>query len=1279
VAKEFNRLNPLLVYDFNDVIPGGLGISTVILNQNPILYYRFQETSGTTVDDTSGNNNDGTSTSTGITREQSPPTGEVTDTSYLFDGVDGFITTPTSSPSLSQNFTALTVECWIRVPFLPASEQTIVGKGNGPGNDHFQVALTPEGRVKFWFSDNTSLKLAFSGQTVLPNTWTHVMAVWDGSVNTVYLNSIPGDGVANVVAPVTSAQDIQIAAYNASGRFNGFIDELAIYAVALVEGDAADRVAFDNSNNAVPVITSATANAQGSGTLTIFQGESVTFVINATDEDGDDTLQYSFSTDGFLPSVGPQLGNSTTVQYTETGIFNPVAFVTDGKSNRAAPFPRINVDPIPDLRAFNDSFSTGFRQARTLRVLNNDTFPAGGAGSILSVTQPPGGTTAIQGAGESATILYTPDTNFSGIDTFTYTITDGGFGTNSAIVTVDVAEKQPPSANTLFVRIEPDSTDNIIVPQVNDRSDPPGETLTLISVENPTPEGGTVVLDTLNNRALYTPLPGFLGSDSFAYVIEDEAGLTDVGTVNITIQTIVYEALNDSYSTPYETPRVLSVLSNDVSPFPDPITIDSVTQPPVGEGTVTITGGGTTITYDPTGTGFFGSTSFTYTNTDGTRSDTATVSIQVIERPPRAITDRLSTPLNTPVSLDVMANDSDPEGLPISLVAFTQPDQGTVVREENGTPGDQTDDTLLYTPPGGFEGVTSFTYTIEDSVGQQDVGLCQVAVGFLFEISVNQSFGPVTENFFFSANPTAATGFDKSYTYFWDFKDGSTSTTRNPSHLFAGIGVFEVECTATDSYGVSKTESVTVEVIANTRPVANDIATEVAEGRVLNFDPRVNDTDADGDRIFIIDADAFSAQGGTVFINNAGSPGSVFDDFLTYNQPVLPTPFVDTFEYTISDEFGLTDTATVTVTVLQNLAPTVQPSFASTVFEETVTIDPLIGATDPEGDDLTIVSASSPSPSGSVSVVNPDRKLLTYTPQNGFLGTVTFDVTIEDTFANEDTDQITVAVFGQFYPKRVVQDEPVSFWNFNEPDSQGRTAYDVRPAINHGSYVNLVTRDGQLGPLAQDLENSANVDQGYIRINTSQYNFEDQFTLEYWVRNTNAGSSAVISPLFTVLNSGTIYRFELTTDEGSATVQFNELEVNEWYYFGITYDGQFLRGYVDLELVSSAPLTGNVQLPTVINPGLGMAGKVGPLALYDQVLSLADFQAHYAEAVGPIVSYDVTGPDLVEASSEFNVQARARDATGKRVLTNSTEDVTFSSNDPAIEFDGDGDGIFNEP
>ena len=70
------------------------------------------------------------------------------------------------------------------------------------------------------------------------------------------------------------------------------------------------------------------------------------------------------------------------------------------------------------------------------------------------------------------------------------------------------------------------------------------------------------------------------------------------------------------------------------------------------------------------------------------------------------------------VEIDVLANDSDDDGGTLGLVSFTQGSQGSVVRNNNGTPGDISDDTLVYTPGGGggFTG-DSFTYQVEDGQG----------------------------------------------------------------------------------------------------------------------------------------------------------------------------------------------------------------------------------------------------------------------------------------------------------------------------------------------------------------------------------------------------------------------------------------------------------------------------------------------------------------------------------------------------------------------------------
>ncbi|WP_124969721.1 Ig-like domain-containing protein [Aphanothece sacrum] len=85
---------------------------------------------------------------------------------------------------------------------------------------------------------------------------------------------------------------------------------------------------------------------------------------------------------------------------------------------------------------------------------------------------------------------------------------------------------------------------------------------------------------------------------------------------------------------------------------------------------------------------------------------------------PLAQGDDASIAQNAPITIAVLANDSDPEGSPISLTSFnaTSTQGGTVIRDENGTPGNLTDDKLIYTPVTGFSGNDSFTYRISDGI-----------------------------------------------------------------------------------------------------------------------------------------------------------------------------------------------------------------------------------------------------------------------------------------------------------------------------------------------------------------------------------------------------------------------------------------------------------------------------------------------------------------------------------------------------------------------------------
>ncbi|NNK12120.1 MAG: T9SS type B sorting domain-containing protein [Flavobacteriaceae bacterium] len=114
-----------------------------------------------------------------------------------------------------------------------------------------------------------------------------------------------------------------------------------------------------------------------------------------------------------------------------------------------------------------------------------------------------------------------------------------------------------------------------------------------------------------------------------------------------------------------------------------------------------------------------GPDSFTYTvcNSFGDCS-TATVTIDVT---PFIDTedDAVATILDTPVDIDIWTmNDND---LPATgTITTTSPTNGTLTRDDNGTPNDPTDDIFNYVPDSGFLGADDFIYTVCDMSGNCD-------------------------------------------------------------------------------------------------------------------------------------------------------------------------------------------------------------------------------------------------------------------------------------------------------------------------------------------------------------------------------------------------------------------------------------------------------------------------------------------------------------------------------------------------------------------------------
>jgi len=253
-------------------------------------------------------------------------------------------------------------------------------------------------------------------------------------------------------------------------------------------------------------------------------------------------------------------------------------------------------------------------------VLSNDTDPDGDTLSIIGVTQPPHGSVSHS----TLYVFYTPDANYNGPDQFSYTISDGNGGADSATVYVTVTPvNDPPVANDDSATVVGDSSNNQINVLSND-TDPDGDSLTIESVTNPS--NGSASTD--GSYVYYTPDANYNGSDQFSYTISDGNGGTDSATVYVTVTPVNNPPVaNDDSATVVEdsSNNQIDVLSNDTDPDGDSLTIESVTNPSNGSASTD----GSYVYYTPDAN-YTGPDQFTYTINDGNGgTDSAIVSVTV--------------------------------------------------------------------------------------------------------------------------------------------------------------------------------------------------------------------------------------------------------------------------------------------------------------------------------------------------------------------------------------------------------------------------------------------------------------------------------------------------------------------------------------------------------------------------------------------------------------------------------------------------------------------------
>ena len=199
----------------------------------------------------------------------------------------------------------------------------------------------------------------------------------------------------------------------------------------------------------------------------------------------------------------------------------------------AAGTPSVNNPPV----ANDDSATTSEDTSVSVDVLYNDSDPDGDPLSVTTASAPAHGT-AIKNPDD--TVTYSPNLNYSGTDSFTYTVSDGKGGMASAVVTVTVSPvNDPPVAQAQTVSTTQDTAVNIALTAV----DPDNDALTYTVVIDPT--HGTLSGDAPG--LVYTPVVGYNGADSFSFRANDGTVDSNTATVSITVEPVAVVLFFDSF------------------------------------------------------------------------------------------------------------------------------------------------------------------------------------------------------------------------------------------------------------------------------------------------------------------------------------------------------------------------------------------------------------------------------------------------------------------------------------------------------------------------------------------------------------------------------------------------------------------------------------------------------------------------------------------------------------------------------------------------------------
>ncbi len=538
--------------------------------------------------------------------------------------------------------------------------------------------------------------------------------------------------------------------------------------------------------------------------------------------------------------------------------------------------------------------------------------------------------------GTGTTRDYTPDTNYHGPDSFTFTVNDGTTTSPPATISIDITPvNDPPITEPVTVSTPRDTA--VIVTLSG--SDIDGDPLTYTIVTPPT-HG---ILTGTGMMRSYTPNTGYAGPDSFTYLANDGNVDSNTSTVTITVDATNRPPTADpqTLDTPEDTPLAVTLTGTDPDTG-DTLTYAITTLPTHG----TLTGTGANQTYTPD-VDYHGPDSFRFTVDDGTGATDTSQPSRSTSRPstiaPVTEPVTVSTPRDTAVVVPLSANDVDSD--PLTYTIVTPPAHGTLTGTESSP---------TYTPNAGYAGPDSFTYLAND--GNADSNTSTVT------ITIEATNRPATadpqtldtpEDTPLAITLTGTdpdTGDTLTYTVTTLPTHGTLTGTGadrdyTPDTNYHGPDTFTF--TVNDGSGPSTPATITIDITpVNDAPVTEPVTVSTPRDTAVDVPLSASDVDSDPLTYTIVTPPTHGTLTGT--------------DILPSYTPNTGYAGPDSFTYLANDGNVDSNTSTVTITVdATNRPPTADPQTLDTPEDSPLTIT--LTGTDPDtGDTLTYAVTTPP-------------------------------------------------------------------------------------------------------------------------------------------------------------------------------------------------------------------------------------------------------------------------------------------------------------------------------